>query len=253
MGRKRKITLLVVVCMVGLAALAWTKRPRDDPARATVGDAVRSYRAENDSARQEARSAGPAHGVYRYATQGSESAQTPIVDATHSYDGVSTITLSAGFCGELERWQVLAGRWGEVEACGKTYWVTEFHEFFGVGQKDSFRCRGGSVTESLAFRPGDRFSSSCESEESSISSAWRVVGFDSIAVDGEPFDAIHLVSRSAFDGDTSGTARREEWRRRSDGLLLRRSSESDVDSSAGGGTHYSEQVKLQLLSVTPRR
>jgi hypothetical protein len=252
MGRKGKITSVVIACVVGLAALAWLLRPRDEPARATVDDAVRSFRAEGDPRRREGRQRGPAHGVYRYATEGFESAQS-LIGATHDYDGVSTITLSAGLCGELERWQVLEGRWTEVEACRGTYWVTEFHEFFGVGQKDSLRCRGGSGSESLVLEPGARFSSSCDSDGFSISSSWRVIDFERVPVGGESFDAVHLESRSAFEGDNSGTARREEWRRRSDGLLLRLSSESDADSSAGGGTHYSEQYTLRLLAVTPQR
>jgi hypothetical protein len=252
MGRKGKITLSVIFCVVGLAALAWVLRPRDEPARATVGDAVESFRAEGDSGRPD-QGGRPPHGVYRYATRGSESVQTPVGGATHHYDGVSTITLSSGPCGELERWQVLEGRWTEVEACGDTYWVTEFHEFFGVGQKDSLRCRGGTGSESLVLEPGARFSSSCDADGFSISSAWRVVDFEPVAVGGDAFDAVHLESRSTFEGDNSGTARREEWRRRSDGLLLRLSSESDADSSAGGGSHYTEQYSLRLLAVTPRR
>lgn len=253
MGRKRKITFWVLACVAGLAGLVWLMRPRDEPARATVDDAVRSFRAEGEPGRQEGRREGPTHGVYRYATRGSESVQSVVGGTTHDYDGVSTITLSAGPCGELERWQVLDGRWAEVEACGETYWVTEFHEFYGVGQKDSFRCRGASGSETLVLQPGARFSSSCESEESSILSAWRVVGFERVAVGGEPFEAIHLESRSTFEGESSGTARREEWRRRSDGLLLRLSSESDADSSAGGGSHYEERYALRLLAETPRR
>jgi hypothetical protein len=253
MGRKRNIALLVIAGMVGLAAIAWAMRPRDEPAKATVEDAVRSFRAEKAPGSQDERREGPAPGVYRYATRGLESAQAVFAGATHDYDGVSTITLSPGRCGTRERWQVLDGRWSEIEACDDSVWVTEFHEFFGVGQKDSFRCHGGSRSETLVLEPGARFSTSCEGEETSTSSDWRVIAFERVPVGGESFDAIHLESRSAFEGESSGTARREEWRRRADGLLLRLSSQSDADSSAGGGTHYSERYTLRLLDVTPRR
>jgi hypothetical protein len=253
MGRRRKITLLAVGCLLVIAVLAWLNRPRDEPARATVEDAVRSFRAENDSGERRG-AVGPAHGVYRYATQGSESVKTAFVGATHDYDGTSTIALSAGRCGERERWQVLSGRWSEAEACESpdgeaSATVIEFHEFFGQGQEDSLRCRSSPVSE----KPGARFSSSCKSEDFSISNRSRVVGIERVSVGEETFDATHVETRSTFGGENSGTATRGEWRRRSDGLLLRRSVASEADTSAGGGSHYSERYTIRLLSVTPRR
>ena len=74
-----------------------------------------------------------------------------------------------------------------------------------------------------------------------------------MSVGDETFDALRIVTRNVVEGDPSGTAKREEWRRRSDGLLLRRSAESDVDTSAGGGSHYTERYTIRLLSATPRR
>jgi hypothetical protein len=242
--------------LVVLAALAWLNRPRDEATKATVDDAVQSFRAERHSHGRGGAPGEPALGVYRYRTQGSESVKGATFGATHPYRGVSTIVRSAGQCSERERWQVLAGRWAEAEACpgphGKTLaTVTEFHEFFGTGQEDSFRCRGPSGPSNP--RPGVRYSSLCESKDSSISNRSRVVGTARVAVGGKPFDAIHIKSRSVLSGKTSGTAKREEWRRRSDGLLLRRSAESNVDTSEGGGSHYSEQYTLQLLSTKPER
>jgi hypothetical protein len=256
-SKRANIALLVFACVLGLAVLAWLNRPRDEPAKATVDDAVRSFRAQGDSGRNGGEPGEPALGVYRYATRGSESAQSELAGATHDYGGVSTITLSAGRCGVRERWQVLAGRWSEGEACtdsgGGTLRITEFHEFFGVGQEDSFRCRGESISRSATQRPGARFASTCESDGSSISNGSRVVGVETVSVGRETFDAVHVESRSLIEGENSGTARSEEWRRRSDGLVLRRTVESDADTAAGGGTHYSEQYTIELLSTTPRR
>jgi hypothetical protein len=153
---------------------------------------------------------------------------------------------------------VLTGRWSEGEACpaanGKTSsTLTELHEFFGEAVEDSYRCHGSSASGTSAVRAGSRFSSLCRSDDSSISTKTRIVGFEPIAVGGETFDATHIESRSTLGGETTGSASREEWRRRSDGLVLRRSSESEADTSAGGGSHYSEQYTLQLLSTKPQR
>jgi hypothetical protein len=132
--------------------------------------------------------------------------------------------------------------------------ATEFHEFFGVGQEDSFHCRSASLSAAQLRRPGTRFSSTCKSESSSISSAVRVVGVEPVSVGGEKFDAIHSTSRGLLEGKTTGTTRLDEWRRQSDGLLLQRSSASEAETSGSGGdTHYSEHYTLRLLAATPRR
>lgn len=252
-GRRSKIGLAAAGCVVVLAALAWLLRPRDEPVRATLDEAVRSFRAERGAGGQGAEAGEPAPGVYRYRTRGAESVDSPVLDTTHDYDGVSTIVVSDGRCAERERWQVLDGRWTESEFCssgGRTIGaVTEFHEFFGIGEKDEFHCRGGV----LGQRPGARVSSFCESDDSTISTASRVAGFEPVAVGGATFVATHVRSRSELGGANPGTATREEWRRRSDGLLLRRSVASEADSSRAGGTRYSERYTLRLLSTRPRR
>jgi len=257
MGRRRKIALLAVVCLVAVAALAWLNRPRDEPTRATVDEAVRSFRAKNDSGGHGGGRDEPALGVYRYATRGSESSKSSILSATHDYTGVSTIAVSAGRCGERERWQVLAGRWTEVEACAphgeRLAALTEYHEFFGFGQEESLRCHGDAPPGPRSLQPGTRFSNFCKAGDSSVSSSSRLVGVDRVSVGNESFDAIHVKTRNTVAGNSSGTAKREEWRRRSDGLLLRRTSASDVDTSAGGGSHYTERYTIRLVSTRPQR
>jgi hypothetical protein len=259
-SRRRYIALVAVAGIVaGIALLAWLNRPRDDPAKATVGDAVRSFRAGGEGGRHEVGPGEPALGVYRYATRGSESAKTALGGTSHDYRGLSTIVLSAGRCGERERWQVLEGRWTEAESCAgpsgrQLGTVTEFHEFFGVEQEDSFRCEGAAVPGLDDLRPGVQFSNSCESDGSSISNSAKVAGFETVSVGGEPFPAVRVVSMSRLDGETSGTARREDWRRRSDGLLLRRTATSVADASAAGtDAHYSESYTIRLLDPEPRR
>jgi len=253
MGRRRKFLLAGAGCAVVLAALAWIERPRDEPARATLSEAVRSFRAERGAGGGDGGAGEPALGVYRYGTRGSESIDSPVLDTTHDYNGVSTIVVSDGRCAERERWQVLSGRWTESEFCASgaktTGAVTEFHQFFGVGEEDSFRCHSGV----LAQRRGARVSSDCESDDSSISTTGRLVGFESLAVGGTTFETAHVESRSELGGANRGTARRDEWRRRSDGLLVRRSVASEADSDRAGGTHYSERYTIRLLSTRPRR
>src|ERR1044071_6433484 len=111
MSRRRVVIVVVLAGVAALALLVWLKLPRDEPKRATVDDAVRSFRAQGEGGG--AGAGEPALGVYRYATAGEEEAEA-ILSASHDYDGVSTITLSAGHCGQLELWRVLEGRWTEA-------------------------------------------------------------------------------------------------------------------------------------------
>jgi hypothetical protein len=260
MGRRRKVVLLVGACLTVVAAVAvvaWLNRPSDETSKATVNEAVRSFRAEGDSGKRRGdRAAEAALGVYRYATSGSESIKGAGFGTTHDYGGVSTITIGSGRCGERERWQVLVERWTETEACAGrrgrgSARVIQLHEFFGEEKKDSFLCHGPAGPE--MSRPGARYSSACGSRGSSISTTTHVIGARRISVGGKDFDAIGTVSQSALRGSTSGTSSREEWRRRSDGLLLSRWSQTEADTSGGGGSHYSERYTIRLLSTTPQR
>ncbi len=259
-GGSRKVALLVAVGLTVVAAvatIAWLSRPSDEASKATVNDAVRSFRAEGGSGeRRGDRVDEAALGVYRYATSGSESVKGAGFGTTHDYGGVSTITISSGRCGQRERWQVLVERWTEAEACAGRHGrgsvrLIQLHEFFGEEKKDSFLCHGPAGPETS--RPGARYSSACRSGGSSISTVTHVIGTRRISVGGKDFEAIGTVSQSGLRGGTSGTSSREEWRRRSDGLLLSRWSQTEAETNGGGGSHYSEHYEIRLLSTTPRR
>jgi hypothetical protein len=260
MGRRRKVMLLVaagLTVVAAMAVVAWLNRPSDETSKATVNDAVRSFRAEDESGkRRGGRVDEAALGVYRYATSGSESVKGAGFGTTHDYGGVSTITISSGQCGERERWQVLVERWTETEACAGRHGrgsarLIQLHEFFGEEKKDSILCHGPAGPETS--QPGAHYSSACRSKGSSISTTTHVFGSRRISVGGQGFDAVGTVSQSVLRGDTSGTSSREEWRRRSDGLLLSRWSQTEADTNEGGGSHYSERYTIRLLSTTPQR
>jgi hypothetical protein len=142
--------------------------------------------------------------------------RTHILDMTHDYDGVSTIVLSKA---ASARWSV--GRF-----------------FRAVGRRVKAALVGGAIVSP---------------RHSSVVNASRVVGVETVTVAGELFEALHTESRSQLEGESTGVARREDWRRRSDGLLLRRTVSSTADTGLGGGTHYGEQCTIELLDPEPRR
>ena len=247
--------------MVALAAayLAWENAPLDRTEKATVGDAVSSFREGGGGGRD---GPGPLfereHGVYRYETRGEESADTGLLDATHEYDGISTITVKPSGCGVVERWQVLGGRWAEFTSCpaGQGFFelvgLVEYHEFFGETRESAYRCSGDSASSRSSRQVGTRFSGRCESKDGNVAiSRSRVASIDEIRVGNHSFDAVHTVTDVRLEGDVSGTAHREDWRRRSDGLLLRRVNTSDAKMSGTISADYLEQYTIHLQSVNP--
>jgi hypothetical protein len=254
--RRRSIALAATAVLIVGGVLLWLNWPRDEPTRTSVDEAVASFR--HDEASGGDRSEGPPPGVYRYATSGGESADTAITSTTHDYRGVSTIVRGPGRCGELERWQVLAERWTETETCpgpdgDELVGVHEYHEFYGVAQDDSFHCDGDPVTIPPRAQPGFHFSDKCRSDDSTVVNDSRLVGFGPLRVGGKTFPAVHTITDSRIEGSSSGSSRRDDWRRQSDGLLLRRSAQSSVESGTLGGTHYVESYALRLLDIEPRR
>jgi len=247
----RRKRLLVLLAFLGLVGIGWANRPRDEPSRVTPEEAVRSFRAESGSGA----SGSPLFGVYRYSTKGSESVDLGLLATTHDYGGVSTITLSPGSCGTIERWQVLQGRWWETESCPGTKAlelrrVIEFHEFFGSAKEDTFRCRGATVSDPPLVRVDSRFASICSSKGSSFVSSSRIVDLESMEVKSIRFPAVRTFSQISLEGDTVGRARIEDWRRRSDGVLLKRVVSSTADTGEG---EYTESYELELLDPQPQR
>jgi hypothetical protein len=251
-SRGRYVGLAVIACLIPVAIFVWQNAPKDEAARASVDEALGRFRKRDEG------SGGARFGVYRYWTRGSESADTGFLSATHDYDGISTIILARAPCGVLERWQVLAGRWTEEEFCmppdgSGLRAISEFHEFFGTQREDTYHCRGGAPSRRLLRQLGTRFSSSCVSDSSRADSVSQVVGGEKVRVAGEAIDAIHTISSVVLDGNISGATTRDDWRRRSDGLLLQRAVGTQAKMSGTVDADYSERYTIKLLSVRPRR
>ncbi len=234
-----------------------THLPQDNTVRSTVGDALRRFR-QGSTRADVAQPAGglPSPGVYRYATGGGENL-VGIVSSSHHYGGISTIVISPSPCGFSERWQIFTARWSEERHCHAARRLhlsslREHREFFGAARSDSYRCTGGPPRRPARLRVGEHWLTRCRSGDSLIVDASRVAGFSTIVVGGHAIAAVHLHSRTVLAGESSGTARRDEWRRRSDGLLLRRRASSHVSFDFLGGGSYSETLGLRLLSAAPR-
>ena len=260
MSRGRYIGLGVIALVVVGAIFFWQFAPRDDVTRATVGEAVQKFRN-----RVEQRVAGGAgllsgveYGVYRYAIHGGEDIDASILSSRHNYGGVSTIAVTPTSCGVEERWQVLRGRWTEINLCrteggSRVATLRDSHEFYGEERVNDYVCRGDEIPAAADQRPGMRWTFACGADEASAENMTRVIGVEKLEVGGQSIDAVHTRSTILLEGEVSGVDRREEWRRRSDSLLLRRTDAVNTSLDVLGGADYEERYSLDLISTQPQR
>jgi hypothetical protein len=260
-SRGLTIALVVAACVVVGAFVAWRLFPRDDTSRVSVGEAVSQFRANGGG---RGGGEGPLFerkpGVYRYATRGSESADTGLISATHDYDGISTITISPKGCGVVERWQVLGGRWAEFTSCPtkgdffELIGFVEYHEFFGESRESTYTCTGDPASKRSARQVGKTFHGRCESDEGDTAISKSLIkAVEKVDVGDRSYDAVHTTTEVKLEGHVTGTAERDDWRRRSDGLLLRRVTSSDAHMSGTIDADYTESYRIELLSVNPRQ
>jgi hypothetical protein len=251
---------MMAAAVSAIVFAVWHFLPRDPVSHVSQSQAVRLFD-RHMRGHADAEPAGgpwPQLGVYRYDTQGWEAVDVGPLDGTHDYDGESTVTLWPGRCGVVERWQVLVTRWSEAEACrdqrgGRMTTLHEFREFYGVAQEDRFTCDGRFSLSASNGRPGQILRAACTSAAASVLHEMEVVGVTRMNVAGETVEAVHLNGMSAAHGKSSGSVMVEEWRRRADGLLLRRRVRGSFSTDSHGGTEYKESYLISLNSMRPER
>lgn len=251
---------MMAVAVSAIVFAAWHFLPRDHVSHVSRSQALRLFeqhmRADADA--EPVDGPWPQLGVYRYETRGWEAVDVGPLSGTHDYDGESTVILWPGHCGVVERWQVLATRWSEAEACrdrrgGRMTTLHEFHEFYGVSQEDRFTCDGRTPLVASNLRPGQILRAACTSAAASVLHEMEVVGVTRMNVAGEAVEAVHLNGTSTAHGKSSGSVMVEEWRRRTDGLLLRRRVRGSFSTDSHGGTEYKESYLISLNSLRPER
>ena len=259
MRRRHYIAIVAIACAVVPGYLVWRAFPRDRVSPVAVGEAVRTFR-QRSVRPLSVRSGESAPGVYRYSTRGVESVDTAlgILSTSHDLHGTSTISVIPTRCGIVERWQVLATRWTEVAKCRepggyRLLSVDEMHEFFGVNREVLYRCREPVRPSPTKLRPGMEWRGHCETDDSSRESSFRVLGFEPVRVGGRSFEAVHTRTELRLLGVYSGSASQEDWRRRSDGLLLRRLSHTDGFLGGTVDADYTERYEIEIRSLKPDR
>jgi hypothetical protein len=257
-SRVRLIAIAALALIAVGAFYAWRHFPRDDSNRTSVHEALHAFRQRLGRATVNSKriSGFPRPGVYRYTTHGREALDTAILSAEHAYHGVSTITIQPLLCGIDERWQVLTARWSEGILCRaergfRLRVLSEYHEFFGTKNAVSDKCKGTMAPAFADLRVGMHWTADCTSGDSAVLNTSRVVAVGIIKIAGHVQKAVHIRSVAVFEGEDSGRTEQNDWRRKSDGLVLRRTVATRAHFDFVGGGSYSEDYSLMLVSPRP--
>jgi len=241
--------LIAAALIVAVALSAWRLLPQDSTTKVTSGQAQAEFRrlVSGDPGRDREVAGLPAPGVYRYSISGGERFDA-LLSASHDYSGIATILIVNRSCGFEEQWRVLEERWSSAVACPdprgelRLSRLREHHEFFGNVEDVAYSCRSLTATDTR-----------CSSPQVSISYSTRRIATEMVNFAKFKFRTVHFRAHAVFAGDSRGSGVIDEWRRTSDGLLLRKQVSIGAEVAGGGGGSYSERYELELLSPEPAR
>lgn len=195
-------------------------------------------------------------GVYVYATSGFEEIGLP--GGRRGYPERTTMTIRHTDCGADIRWDVFEERWALWETCSPHRGIelrafTTHHEFFRQTEHRRYECTPGSELRPSAEATGSAAHGQCDDGHATVELTSVIVGTEAVEVGGTRVEAVHVRFDEVLTGNTTGTRSGDSWFRSSDGLLLRRTSVTDVESeTVVGHTSYREEVTLDLLNLEPR-
>ena len=243
---------LLAIAAAGTAVWLVMFREASDPV--AVGDAVAAYRAAGGAG---ATAPGPPAGVYVYATAGSESVDA-LLGASHDYPTTTTVTVRAGGCGLLLRWDALADRSTVWELCPSDGgWLLagyrETHRFLGQTEVTDYRCATPAPWLPTPATAGLEWTRRCSTDSSTETAEASLAGLEPVEVDGEQVESVHLAATTTLAGRTRGSGSLDVWLRPADGLLLRLVLVNDNRTRTSiGDVHYEERVRLDIQSLRPR-
>ncbi len=240
----------VLAAAAGVGALtaglaAWLLVLRDTTTPVSVGEAVSGFRDEGT----------PGAGVYVYATSGEESVDA-LLGSGHPYPNETTVTVSAGGCGVLLRWAPVHGRTQTYELCRvedgfELAGYRETHRFFGQTTRTDYRCEPGSPWLLPAL---ETFERRCTAEDTTETAHGRILGRETVDVDGEDIETYHVRIETTLEGRTHGSGEQDWWLLPESGLPVRAIVRNDnATGSPIGDVSYSERVELLLADLEPRR
>lgn len=240
----------LVVALTGGFVIWWELRP---PKPVSVNDVVDRYRHERQSPPPTGPLAGPAPGVYLYATTGSE--RISFGNISHRYPDRTTLTVSAAGCGLRVRWDALAGRWQRWQLCPTaTGWrldhYTDVHKFLYLEDVHDYTCSGDpwrlDATADLTVV--------CRYSGGVLTSVVHRVGVEQRTLAGRAVDTVHLRVTQQATGKSLSQGTLELWLLPTTGLPVHvEAHSSGSQETLGSHISYREAATFDLVSATPRR
>lgn len=265
------VALIVVVVLVAGAVLARRIFLNDQARPVDPQEALDRFRASTtDAPLQPSSSAGstttmpsrplattPLPGVYVYATEGRETIDS-LGGTAHDYPAQTTVTVTPSGCGVQLRWDLLKERYEEFTLCATPEGIelqpegANYHEFFGVGQREPLRCNRQVLVVPADGEPREIVPLACTLADDVWLPEWEVLGPTVVEVDGVDVDATYVRMRIE-DDDEYWEHTVVEWWLDDHGLPLRmtatKSSKSPTDLV--GDVVYTETFDARLESLTP--
>jgi len=216
--------------------------PGPAPAQATAAGAVR-----------------PAAGVYRYATEGSESVSILGAQRRYPPETTRTVRLSAG-CAWTFRIILLEEHQEEHTACSGPSTLdltgsTNAVRWFGLDTLTRLACDTPIRHVDTAATPGSRMPFLChEGGDSTFSGATTLVGQETVDVGGVARPAWRLSLTGTFEGKTRGTVTVSELIDRQTWITLFEQRTNDLkQQSLIGDIAYHQDLTLRLLGTSPTK
>ena len=195
-------------------------------------------------------------GLYEYATTGYETTDA-LGGSRHDYPGRTYLTIQPGGCGTLVRWEALQQRWDEWDYCpdGSLAGRRNYHEWFTIGNLEVWAC---SPPIPGSGEPGDTWEGACTRaqgtnvEAGEDSTAYEVLGYETLAVGDEEVETLHLRTTAAGVGGSDSTDTTDIWVLPGTLLPVRQVAVgSSVSQSRIGPVRYYEEYAIQLVSLYP--
>jgi len=257
----------VALVLIGVVAARYLFRA--NPGAKEVNDALRQFHAAPSvTITRDARYPAPAAGVYELAGRGSEHISFPPSTQQDSAVMPATVTYIAENCW---RWHLdyNVAHWEEYDFCPRGGQLLQaanrnFQSWdLGVAKIKNlaqFACDPPKVVLTREPQLGDEVRNTCTGTntalagETTTTGLTRVVGTETLSVDGSPVSAVHQREESTVAGAQEGSTTQDWWYSVSSGLPLRmeRNAVIRTRSPLGGTITYTESGSWQMQHTVPR-
>jgi len=252
------LSLGFALLVVAVAFGVWLFLLRSPGTQVGLGQAVRQFRAGQDTDPAAADPALPPPGVYQYRTTGGE--RLSVADISRPFPATTPMVVTDSRCATMT-WEPLEQhREGLVVCAGGsgalaiTSVPTE-EEIAGTRTTDDLRCPARTYLVPPDATAGDRWRSVCHGSDDTVAVSGEVVGPSTVTIDGRRVPAWHTELGLAYSGSQSGSNPNQYWISSRNGMVLRQRESVSVSERSGpfGSVHYSEQMTITLTSLRPAR